>query len=85
MEFSGGGFHRVVPRTWLLAGVWKFHERVVLAPPGLSFFALDESAKAKLIENLRNYSRSLPADVEQLGPYTLPASASPAPNTPPQK
>lgn len=70
MEFFGGPFRRVIPATWLLAGVWRYHYRVVLAQPGLSFYALDEAAKAKLIENLRNYSHFLPPDVEQLGPYT---------------
>jgi hypothetical protein len=63
------GFFGGVPREWLLAGVWRFQNRVVLAPPGLAFYAFDEAAKAKLMEDLREYSRFLPADVEQLGPY----------------
>jgi hypothetical protein len=75
MEFSGGAFRRVIPSSWRLAGVWRFHNRVVLAPSGLSFYALDEDSKAKLIENLRKYSPNVPADVEQLGPYTLPPSS----------
>src|SRR5208282_2248758 len=70
MEFSGASFRSVIPSTWLLAGVWRFHHRVVLAPLGLGFYALDEASKAKLMENLRKYSSNLPADVEQLGPYT---------------
>lgn len=61
-----------VPRTWVLAGVWRFQNRVVLAPPGLSFYALDQASKLKLIQNLRDYSRFLPPDVEQLGPYIQP-------------
>jgi len=69
VDFSAGALRSNIPNTWLLAGVWRFHNRVVLAPPGLSFYALSESARTKLIENLRNYSPSLPADVEQLGPY----------------
>ncbi len=44
VEFYGGNFHPVIPGNWLLAGVWKFHNRVVLAPPALSFYALDETA-----------------------------------------
>jgi hypothetical protein len=71
-EFSGGVLRSGVPRTWLLAGTWRFHNRVALAPPGLSFYALDKDSRAKLIENLRDYSPVLPADVEQLGPYTRP-------------
>ena len=63
------GFFGGVPRGWLLAGVWRFQNRVVLAPPGLAFYAFDEAAKAELMEDLRKYSRFLPADVEQLGPY----------------
>lgn len=70
VEFIGGALRSGVPRTWLLAGIWRFHNRVALAPPGLRFYALDEAAKAKLIENLRSYSRFVPPDVEQLGPYT---------------
>ena len=53
-----------------MAGVWSFRNRVVLAPPNLSFYALDEASRLKLIQNLRDYSRFLPSDVEQLGPYT---------------
>ena len=70
VEFIHGGFRRVVPKNWLLAGVWRFHNRVVLAPTGLSFYALDESARTQLIANLRKYARHLPPDVEQSGPYT---------------
>lgn len=74
LQFFGGQMRSGVPSTWLLAGVWKFHKRVVLAPPGLSFYAFDETGKAQLIENLRNYSRFLPADVDQQGPYTSSAT-----------
>jgi hypothetical protein len=70
VEFYGGSFRQVVPSTWLLAGVWKYHNRVVLAPAGLSFYALNETDKDILINNLRDYSRNLPPDVEQAGPYT---------------
>ena len=34
VDFYGGTFHPVIPANWLLAGVWKFPNRVVLAPPG---------------------------------------------------
>jgi hypothetical protein len=63
------GFFGGVPRTWLPVGVWRYQNRVVLAPPGLSFYALDEASRVKLIENLREYSHLLPSDVEQLGQY----------------
>jgi hypothetical protein len=76
LQFFAGTLHSCVPSTWLLAGVWRYHNRVVLAPPGLSFYALDEGAKAKLIENLREYSPLLPADVEQVGPYTRPRESA---------
>ena len=65
LQFYGG-----VPRTWLFAGVWRFQNRVVLAPPGLSFYALNENAKSRLMENLSEFSPLLPTDVEQSGPYT---------------
>jgi hypothetical protein len=36
----------------------------------MAFYASDEAAKAKLMEDpAGRYSRFLPADVEQLGPY----------------
>lgn len=70
VEFYDGNFRPVIPGNWLLAGVWKFHNRVVLAPPALSFYALDAAAQKQLIENLRKYSPNLPPDVEQSGPYT---------------
>ncbi len=70
------GFYGGTPHSWLLAGVWIFQNRVVLAPPGLSFYALDEASRAQLVENLRNYSHLLPADVNQTGPYTLPVKTN---------
>jgi hypothetical protein len=68
-DFYGASFRSVIPSTWLLAGTWKYHYRFVLAPTGLSFYALDEAAKEELIENLRKYSPLLPGDVEEWGPY----------------
>jgi hypothetical protein len=70
VDFFGASPGNVTPSTWLLAGTWKFHYRFVLAPTGLSFYALDEAAREALIENLRKYSPLLPRDVEQWGPYT---------------
>jgi hypothetical protein len=63
------GFYGGTPRAWLLAGRWKFNDRVVLASPALSFYALTEAARQQLIENLRDFSSRLPPGVEQLGPY----------------
>jgi hypothetical protein len=71
------GFYGGTPREWLLAGRWKFNDRVVLASPVLSFYALTEAARQQLIENLRDFSSRLPAGVEQLGPYMH--AVSPAP------
>ena len=63
------GLYGGTPRQWALAGRWKFNDRVVLAPPALSFYALTEAARLQLVENLRDFSSRLPAGVEQLGPY----------------
>jgi hypothetical protein len=64
------GLYGGTPRAWLLAGRWKFNDRVVLASPALSFYALTEQARQELMANLRDFSSHLPAGVEQLGPYT---------------
>jgi hypothetical protein len=63
------GLYGGTPRQWVLAGRWKFNDRVVLAPPALSFYALTEAARLQLVANLRDFSSRLPAGVEQLGPY----------------
>ncbi len=73
LQFFGGDLRSGVPKSWRLAGVWRYHNRVVLAPPGLSFYAFDAAAQSQLIRNLRSYSQFLPPDVEQVGPYTRPA------------
>lgn len=69
VQFWRGTFGPVVPNDWILAGAWKYHNRVVLNPTGLGFYALDKAAETQLIENLRDFSRQLPADVDQTGPY----------------
>ena len=63
------GLYGGTPRQWALAGRWKFSDRVVLAPPALSFYALTEAARLQLVANLRDFSSRLPDGVEQLGPY----------------
>ena len=66
------GLYGGTPRQWALAGRWKFNNRALLPflPfPALSFYALTEQAKQQLMENLRDFSLRLPAEVEQLGPY----------------
>jgi hypothetical protein len=63
------GLYGGTPREWLLAGRWKFNDRVILASPALSFYALTEPARVQLMANLRDFSSRLPAGVEQFGPY----------------
>jgi len=70
VQFFGGFSPSAIPSTWLLAGTWRYQHRVVLVPTGLSFYALNEAAKARLMENLRQFAPLLPPDVEQVGPYT---------------
>ena len=83
VEFVHGAFRRAVPGTWLLAGVWKFPNRVVLAPAGLSFYALDEAARRQLIDDLRNYAPHLPPDVEQSGSLHATGLGRNSPHAPP--
>jgi len=63
------GLYGGTPREWLLAGRWKFNDRVILPSPALSFYTLTEAARVQLMANLRDFSPRLPAGVEQLGPY----------------
>lgn len=63
------GLYGGTPREWLLAGRWKFNDRVILPSPALSFYTLTEAARVQLMANLRDFSSHLPAGVEQLGPY----------------
>ena len=63
------GLYGGTPREWLLAGRWKFNDRVILPSPALSFYTLTEAARVQLMANLRDFSSRLPAGVEQLGPY----------------
>jgi hypothetical protein len=65
------------PRQWLLAGRWKFNARVVVPSPALSFYALTEQARQQLMENLRDFSSTLPPGVEQWGPYMEAGPPSP--------
>jgi hypothetical protein len=63
------GLYGGTPREWLLAGRWKFNDRVILPSPALSFYTLTEAARVQLMANLRDFSSRLPAGVEQFGPY----------------
>ncbi len=74
------GLYGGTPRQWALAGRWKFDNRVVLTPPAISFYALTEPARLKLVENLRDFSSKLPPGVEPLGPYM--ETARPRPGAP---
>jgi len=49
---------------WKKVGGWKIQHDVVCGSNVVSFFAVQPSAKRELIENLRSFSKTLPADVD---------------------
>ena len=53
VQFFGGFSPSAIPSSWLLAGTWRYQHRVVLVPTGLSFYALNEAARARLTSPLR--------------------------------
>jgi hypothetical protein len=59
-----------ITARWQEVGQWRMlAERVSIARDVVSFFALDDSAKAPLLRNLTDFGPFLPKDVEQKGLY----------------
>ena len=56
--------------AWTEVGQWRIRGNVTCAHDDVSICAVDSSATAELVRNLRAFASDLPADVEQFGPYT---------------
>lgn len=59
----------VLPRGWKKAGEWKISNNIVASDDRVSFYAVKPQEEPVLIENLRHFSRLLPAGVVQSGKY----------------
>lgn len=57
------------PGNWIPVGQWKINDVVVAGGDVVTFFGVDASSAAELKERLRLFAASLPAGVEQGGPY----------------
>jgi hypothetical protein len=57
---------------WVEVGQWRIKDNVACARDNVSIYAVDSSATAELVRNLRAFASDLPADVEQSGLYTQP-------------
>jgi hypothetical protein len=58
--------------AWIEVGQWRIMGNVACGRDIVSIYALDSSATAELVRNLRAFASDLPADVEQSGLYTQP-------------
>ena len=56
--------------AWTEVGQWRIRGNVTCAHDDVSIYAVDSSATAELVRNLRAFASDLPADVEQSGLYT---------------
>jgi hypothetical protein len=56
--------------AWTEVGQWRIEGNVTCGRDNVSICAVDSSATAELVRNLRAFASSLPADVEQSGLYT---------------
>ena len=58
-----------LPASWDKVGEWRIRNNRVCASDVVAFYAVEPDAKAKLIQNLRDFQAELPPDVEQSGEY----------------
>ena len=59
----------ILPDEWRSAGKWKIQDNFICGSDEITFYATSPDAYAELINDLRNYSGRLPADVIQSGDY----------------
>ena len=56
-----------VPSGWAKVGEWRVRDNVVLGENAVSFYAVTEQARPRLVANLRQFAPSLPAGAIQGG------------------
>ncbi|MBS1516815.1 MAG: hypothetical protein JSS91_01875 [Bacteroidetes bacterium] len=59
----------VIPDNWRAAGKWKIRDNYICGSDEVTFYAVGSDAFPDLINDLRNYSFSIPDDVIQSGDY----------------
>jgi len=59
----------LIPDEWKPAGKWKIQDNFICGSDEVTFYATSPDAYAELINDLRNFSGRLPADVIQSGDY----------------
>ncbi len=59
----------LIPDEWKPAGKWKIQDNFICGSDEVTFYATSPDAFAELINDLRNFSGRLPADVIQSGDY----------------
>jgi hypothetical protein len=63
-EFGG------VPARWVRVGEWTVRDNIVLGESSVSFYAVHDGARSRLVDSLRQFAPNLPPDVVQAGEYT---------------
>jgi len=58
-----------LPREWVGVGEWTLPDNVVTGGATVSIYAVDESETASLMQDLQDFSTSLPKGVKQSGRY----------------
>ena len=58
-----------VPASWIRAGQWRIRDNVICGDDIVSIYAVRPEELNQLLHNLRNFSSSMPAGVEQIGMY----------------
>lgn len=66
-------FAAISREAWFKAGAWKIPDNIICAEDTVSFWAVDPTRRAELIENLRAFASELPPEVGQSGEYRIPA------------
>lgn len=65
-----------VPSEWIRVGEWQIHNNVATASDTVSLYALDASEVEPLAAHLTEFSRELPSDIVQSGPYMQPVRSN---------
>ncbi|MEI9946805.1 MAG: hypothetical protein WDN26_21610 [Chitinophagaceae bacterium] len=53
-----------IPQEWVLAAKWKTPQNVIFGDLESSFYAVNPEQKDQLIENLKEYSKDIPGDIQ---------------------
>lgn len=65
-------FNGKIPSNWIEVGKWKISNNVIAGSDEISFYAPSISAKKNLMDNLIEFSKTLPSTVAESGNYVSP-------------